>query len=85
MKQFLRIAAISVATIALLASCSKGMCKKSSCHGYKKETMKEESVKPVIINEKAIQGNVDKVIVPVTKETAKEIDLSSPTAALQRN
>ena len=45
MKQLLRVAAISVATIALLASCSKSYCKKSSCHGYKKEVAKEENVK----------------------------------------
>lgn len=72
MKQLLRVAAISVATIVLLASCSKGYCKKSSCHGHKKETV-EENVKPVIINEKATQNNVDKIVVPTVKEVTKEV------------
>ena len=77
MKQLLRVAAISVATIVLLASCSKGYCKKSSCHGHKKETV-EENVKPVIINEKATQNNVDKVVVPaVVKEATKEATKSA--------
>ena len=68
MKQLLHCYALFVATIILLASCSKNHDKKSSYHDHKKETV-EENIKPVIINEKANQNNVEELKVDKNEYT----------------